>query len=106
MGLSAASRGAILFGCGAWGLGGYGEFATILDRLAERHASDSGRNGFLFRPIHLLLRPYATSHDALDQDAALHQEVRNAARALITQIALRRAGTLAPDEDLRDPRPK
>jgi multimeric flavodoxin WrbA len=50
--------------------------------------------------------PYATSHDALDKDVALHQEVRNAARALVAQVAARRAGQKAPDEDLQDPRPK
>jgi multimeric flavodoxin WrbA len=50
--------------------------------------------------------PYATSHDALDKDLALHQETRNAARALNTQIVARRAGQKAPDEQLREPRPK
>jgi multimeric flavodoxin WrbA len=50
--------------------------------------------------------PYATSHDALDKDIALHEEVRNAARALVAQITARRAGQKAPDEDLQDPRPK
>jgi hypothetical protein len=50
--------------------------------------------------------PYATSHDALDKDLPLFQEVRNAARALLTQISARRAGQEAPDEGLQDPRPK
>lgn len=50
--------------------------------------------------------PYATSHDALDRDQPLHEEVRNAARALAVHIAQRRRGQPAPDEDLSDPRPK
>jgi multimeric flavodoxin WrbA len=50
--------------------------------------------------------PYATSHDALDADEGLQEEVRNAARALVTQIAQRRNGQVAPDEYLADPRPK
>jgi hypothetical protein len=50
--------------------------------------------------------PYATSHDALDKDVALFQEVCNAARALSTQVSARRAGQKAPDEELQDPRPK
>jgi hypothetical protein len=49
---------------------------------------------------------YATSHEALDKDQALHEEVRNAARALIEQVNRRRAGQRAPDEDLEEPRPK
>jgi multimeric flavodoxin WrbA len=51
--------------------------------------------------------PYATSHDALDADAALQEEVRNVARALAQAVAALRAGRLeAPDKDLRRPRPK
>jgi multimeric flavodoxin WrbA len=51
--------------------------------------------------------PYATSHDALDKDGALQQEVRNAARALAAAVELSRAGRLPPHlTKLRDPRPK
>jgi multimeric flavodoxin WrbA len=51
--------------------------------------------------------PYATSHDALDRDEALQQEVRNAALALAEAIKLLRTGQLRhPDKGLRDPRPK
>jgi multimeric flavodoxin WrbA len=49
---------------------------------------------------------YATSHDAYDKDQALHEEVRNAARALSMHMEQRRAGLKAPDEALKDPRPK
>jgi multimeric flavodoxin WrbA len=50
--------------------------------------------------------PYATSHDALDKDAAVQQEVENAAQALVEAVRLSRAGRfpdLAPESD---PRPK
>jgi multimeric flavodoxin WrbA len=51
--------------------------------------------------------PYATSHDALDADAALHEELRNAARALVEAVRLQRAGQLPrPDAAISAPRPK
>jgi multimeric flavodoxin WrbA len=51
--------------------------------------------------------PYATSHDALDKDTSLHEEVRNAARALVAGVALSRAGKFPrADAGLEDPRPK
>jgi multimeric flavodoxin WrbA len=51
--------------------------------------------------------PYATSHEALDADGALHEEVRNAARALIKAVRLQRAGQLPrPDAAIAAPRPK
>jgi len=50
--------------------------------------------------------PYATSHDALDADTDLLQEVRNAAQALVNEIKLLRDGTVLPDARLEEPRPK
>jgi len=51
--------------------------------------------------------PYATSHDALDKDEAIQEEVRNAARALVNTIELMRAGEFErPDAELKSPRPK
>lgn len=51
--------------------------------------------------------PYATSHDTLDRDEALQEEVRNAARALINAVKDLREGKLSmPHRALRDPRPK
>ena len=51
--------------------------------------------------------PYATSHDALDRDAALQAEVRNAAKVLIESVRLSRAGKLLrPERGVKDPRPK
>lgn len=51
--------------------------------------------------------PYATSHDALDQDLAFQEEVRNSARILVEAVGLQRAGKLPRlGRNLRDPRPK
>ena len=50
--------------------------------------------------------PYATSHDALDRDAALQQEVRLAAAALVGTVRLAREGRLARRQLPSDPRPK
>jgi hypothetical protein len=52
-------------------------------------------------------KPYATSHEELDQDSGFQEEVRNAARALVNAVRLLRRGELKqPDASLRDPRPK
>jgi hypothetical protein len=51
--------------------------------------------------------PYATSHEALDNDSALFTEVENAARSLAELVRQIRAGTFRPpDAGLRDPRQK
>lgn len=51
--------------------------------------------------------PYATSHEALDRDAEVQEEVRNVARALAIAVGELRSGrALRPDEHLRAPRPK
>ncbi len=51
--------------------------------------------------------PYATSHDDLDADRPLQEEVRNAARTLVEAVKLQRKGKrVAADARLRDPRPK
>jgi hypothetical protein len=51
--------------------------------------------------------PYATSHDALDRDTGLQEEVRNVARAVARAVAALRAGQLQqPDAALESPRPK
>ena len=47
------------------------------------------------------------SHDALDRDQAVQDEVRNAARALAEAVGELRAGRLsAPGAELATPRPK
>ena len=53
------------------------------------------------------MEPYATSHDALDEDDAVQEETRNAARSLVEAVKLMRRGELKqPDAKLREPRPK
>jgi multimeric flavodoxin WrbA len=53
------------------------------------------------------MEPYATSHDALDRDQAVHQETMNAARALMQAVKMLRQGEMKPpDQELREPRPK
>jgi hypothetical protein len=52
-------------------------------------------------------QPYATSHDRLDEDQGLQDEVRNVAQAVARAISLLRAGQLSmPDHALPRPRPK
>jgi multimeric flavodoxin WrbA len=51
--------------------------------------------------------PYATSHEALDRDEAVQEEVRNAARSLVNTVRLMREGRYEqPDAGLKSPRPK
>jgi len=51
--------------------------------------------------------PYYNSHDALDRDQAVQEEVRNVARSVVGGVRQLRAGTLTqPDRKLRPPRPK
>jgi multimeric flavodoxin WrbA len=50
--------------------------------------------------------PYATSHDALDRDAAIQEEVRHATAALVGTVRLAREGRLARPEKAKELRPK
>lgn len=51
--------------------------------------------------------PYATSHDALDKDRALFEEVANVARAIAEAVGDLRRGRLSqPGTSLKAPRPK
>jgi multimeric flavodoxin WrbA len=50
--------------------------------------------------------PYATSHDALDKDAAVQREVRESAEALVEAVALARAGRFPRMEVDAEARPK
>lgn len=52
-------------------------------------------------------KPYATSHEELDQDEAVQDEVRNAAWTLLEAVKAKRAGTLVTaGENLKEPRQK
>jgi multimeric flavodoxin WrbA len=51
--------------------------------------------------------PYAASHEELDRDQGVQEEVRNVARAVVTAIGMMRSGRLSrPDARLKAPRPK
>lgn len=51
--------------------------------------------------------PYATSHDTLDKDELVQEEVRNVARAVLHTVAAVRAGTIPINKpDMARPRPK
>jgi multimeric flavodoxin WrbA len=50
--------------------------------------------------------PYATSHDALDRDTSVQEEVRNVARSLANAIHQMRKGREEADDNLSEPRPK
>ena len=51
--------------------------------------------------------PYYNSHDALDKDTAVQEEVRNVARSVAAAVKQLRAGNLSqPDKKIKWPRPK
>jgi multimeric flavodoxin WrbA len=78
----------------------------LTDWLLDMELVQAGASASIGRYVGFY-EPYATSHDALDRDTGLHEEVRNAARALIEMVRLIRSGRyVAPDRDLREPRPK
>jgi hypothetical protein len=53
------------------------------------------------------MEPYATSHQAFDDDVAFQKEVSNAARALGKAVLLHEAGRYdSPSAGLVDPEPK
>jgi multimeric flavodoxin WrbA len=63
---------------------------------ASRTAEVDGYIGYM--------EPYATSHQALDEDEEFQEQTRNAARALGNAILLSREGRYErPDDDLEDP---
>ncbi|MDQ3069623.1 MAG: flavodoxin family protein [Acidobacteriota bacterium] len=78
---------------------------NLTDWLRDMHLIEAG-NSSIDRYIGYY-EPYATSHDALDKDRALHQEVRQAAAALVEAVRLSRAGKLPqPGDRVDEPRPK
>jgi multimeric flavodoxin WrbA len=79
---------------------------ALTDWLQWMGLVQAGREGTLDRYIGYY-EPYATSHDALDRDTAVQEEIRNVARSLVNTVRLIRNGKYEhPDEGLRDPRPK
>ena len=77
------------------------------DWLTDMHLVSAGADATLDRYIGYY-EPYATSHDALDRDSAVEQEVRGAAKALAEAVRLSREGRWTPlgREANPNPRPK
>lgn len=79
---------------------------SIVDWLRFTNMESAGAKAELDRYIGYW-QPYATSHDALDDDRALQEEVRNAARTLAEAVIAKRNGRMvAAGAALEDPRPK
>jgi multimeric flavodoxin WrbA len=78
---------------------------SLVDWLTDMELVQAGRAAILDRYVGYY-EPYATSHEALDRDRGLHEEVRNAARSLLNEVRSIRSGKREPDERLRQPRPK
>ena len=79
---------------------------ALTDWLEWMGLVDSGSQSRLDRFIGYY-QPYATSHDELDRDTDVQEEVRNVARAVANAVADLRAGKLSrPDANLERPRPK
>jgi multimeric flavodoxin WrbA len=78
----------------------------LADWMRFMHMESAGATAELDRYIGYW-KPYATSHDELDQDKAVQAEVRNAARTLGEALALQRNGQMKQaGQSLEEPRPK
>jgi multimeric flavodoxin WrbA len=66
---------------------------AVSDWLEWMGLIEAGTKGRLARYIGYW-EPYATSHEALDRDTSVQEEVRNAARALACAVEAIRAGRL------------
>ena len=74
--------------------------------LRDMELVEAGNSAVLDRYIGYY-EPYATSHDALDRDTAVQEEVRNAARSLVSTVRLMGENRYQqPDDGLTSPRPK
>jgi len=78
---------------------------SLSDWLADMELVSAGQVANFDRYVGYY-EPYATSHDALDQDAAIHEEVRNAARALMGKVRELRGAKHFDANALESPRPK
>ena len=79
---------------------------SLANWLTDMELIDAGNSSQLGAYVGYM-RPYATSHDDLDKDTAFQEEVRNAARSLVTAVRQLRRGELKPpDAGLRAPRQK
>ncbi len=79
---------------------------AITDWLLDMQLEQAGNHATIDRYIGYM-EPYATSHEALDRDAAVQQEVRNLAHTLVDAMRQKRDGARPnPGDQLTDPRPK
>jgi hypothetical protein len=79
---------------------------SISDWLCFMHLCPAGPTAELDRYIGYW-KPYATSHDELDADEAVQEEVRNAARALAEGVRATREGRMiTAGNELEPPRQK
>lgn len=78
---------------------------SLTDWLNDMELVSAGSASLLDRYIGYY-EPYATSHEALDRDTDVQEEVRNVARSLAMSIRQLRAGVREPDAGLTQPRPK
>ena len=78
---------------------------SLSDWLCDMKLLPAMRQGGIDRYIGYY-EPYATSHAALDEDTAVQQEVRNAAKAVVEAVRLKREGCFPQPEPDNDPRPK
>jgi multimeric flavodoxin WrbA len=78
---------------------------SLSDWLSDMHLVQSGAAAVMDRYIGYY-EPYATSHEALDRDVAVQEEVRNVARTVARHALMLRKGRKEPDEAIAEPRPK
>ena len=79
---------------------------NLCDWLEWMGLIDAGATAKLDRYIGYY-EPYYNSHEALDKDGAVQEEVRNVARSVVSAVQALRAGRLSqPDKHTKAPRPK
>lgn len=104
--LPAAFGGPGVWSGGAWRRGWRGRLAPRAVRLARLDGFHRCGIAVSAESIHRLLEPYATSHEALDGDAAMQEETRNVARAVASAVVEMRAGRLPSAKPALVPDPK
>jgi multimeric flavodoxin WrbA len=77
---------------------------ALADWLSSMHLESAGHTALLDRYIGYW-KPYATSHDELDSDTAIQNEVRGVARTLLEAVKARRAGKF-PQCEVQEARQK
>lgn len=87
-------------------VGAEGVRRSMFDWLCDMQLVPAGPLAELDRYIGYW-QPYARSHEALDADLAIQEEVRNAARALLEAVTVKREGRMVNvGERLKPPRQK